>query len=41
VTDATAALQAPGTVGLQSNFSGTSTTPLVTRFDDFSVRSAQ
>jgi PKD repeat protein len=40
-TDATAALQAPGTVGLQSNFSGTSTTPLVTRFDDFLVRSAQ
>jgi PKD repeat protein len=41
VTDATAALQAAGTVGLQSNFSGTSTTPLVTRFDDFIVKPAQ
>jgi PKD repeat protein len=38
VTDATAALQTAGAVGVQSSFSGGSTTPLITRYDDFIVR---
>ena len=41
VTDATAALQGPGAVGLQSSYSGTSAAALVTRFDDYIVRPTQ
>jgi PKD repeat protein len=37
-TDATAALQAPGTVGLQSYLSSSATAGVVTRFDDYLVR---
>ena len=39
LTDATAALQAPGTVGLRTFLSGTATNaPVVMTFDDFTVR---
>jgi PKD repeat protein len=38
VTNTAAALQTAGSVGLQSNVTGTSTAPLVTRFDDYIVR---
>jgi hypothetical protein len=39
-TDATAALQVPGTIGVHSYLSGTATATVVTRFDDFSARRA-
>ena len=40
-TDATAALQAPGIVGLQSYLSSSATAGVVTRFDDYVVRPVQ